>query len=100
MEGQREEIELVFTRFALPKIYDHFTEEEIRVEDEIIKVQAFRALTPSFFDLLLSFGYQVKVVSPSHLQNLLVSTLKKIFSNMTTCSHISFCILLSGQNIS
>ena len=77
VEGQREEIELVFTRFALPKIYDHFTEEEIRVEDEIIKVQAFRALTPSFFDLLLSFGYQVKVVSPSHLQNLLVSTLKK-----------------------
>lgn len=77
VEGQREEIELVFTRFALPKIYDHFTEEEIRVEDEIIKVQAFRALTPAFFDLLLSFGYQVKVVSPSHLQNLLVSTLKK-----------------------
>ena len=77
VEGQREEIELVFTRFALPKIYDHFTEEEIRVEDEIIKVQALRALTPSFFDLLLSFGYQVKVVSPSHLQNLLVSTLKK-----------------------
>ena len=100
MEGQREEIELVFTRFALPKIYDHFTEEEIRFEDEIIKVQTFRALTPAFFDLLLSFGYQVKVVSPSHLQNLLVSTLKKIFSNMTTCSHISFCILLSGQNIS
>ena len=77
VEGQREEIELVFTRFALPKIYDHFTEEEIRVEDEIIKVQAFRALTPAFFDLLLSFGYQVKVISPSHLQNLLVSTLKK-----------------------
>ena len=82
MEGQREEIELVFTRFALPKIYDHFTEEEIRVEDEIIKVQAFRALTPAFFDLLLSFGYQVKVVSPSHispkkLQDKIIHTLQK-----------------------
>ena len=32
VEGSKEEIELIFTESALPKIYDHFTEEEITVE--------------------------------------------------------------------
>lgn len=77
VEGQREEIELVFTIFALPKIYDHFTEEEITIEQTRIKVHAFRALTPAFFELILSFAHQVKIISPKELQDKLIDTLQK-----------------------
>ena len=40
VEGNKEEVELIFTESALPKIYDHFTEEEITVEQTRIKVHA------------------------------------------------------------
>ena len=77
VEGSKEEIELIFTESALPKIYDHFTEEEITVEQTRIKVHAFRALTPAFFELILSFAHQVKVISPKILQDKLIDTLQK-----------------------
>lgn len=77
VEGSKEEVELIFTESALPKIYDHFTEEEITVEQTRIKVHAFRALTPTFFELILSFGQQVKVISPQKLQDKLIDTLQK-----------------------
>ena len=70
-------MELIFTEFALPKIYDHFTEEDITVEQTRIIVHAFRALTPTFFELILSFGQQVKVISPKKLQDKLIDTLQK-----------------------
>ena len=77
VEGNKEEIELIFEESALPKIYDHFTEEEITVEQTRIKVHAFRALTPVFFELILSFAQQVKVISPKKLQGKLIHTLQK-----------------------
>jgi len=77
VEGNKEEVELVFTESALPKIYDHFTEEEITLEQTRIKVHAFRALTPAFFELILSFAHQVKVISPKKLQDKLIHTLQK-----------------------
>ncbi|MBP2620356.1 helix-turn-helix transcriptional regulator [Streptococcus panodentis] len=77
VEGSKEEIDLQFAASALPKIYDHFTEEEISIEETGIRIHAFRALTPAFFELLLSFGQQVKVLSPSHLQEQLIQTLQK-----------------------
>ena len=77
VEGSKEEIELIFEESALPKIYDHFTEEEITVEQTRIKVHAFRALTPAFFELILSFAHQVKVISPKELQDKLIITLQK-----------------------
>ena len=77
VEGNKEEVELIFTESALPKIYDHFTEEEITVEQTRIKVHAFRALTPTFFELILSFAHQVKVISPKELQDKLIHTLQK-----------------------
>lgn len=77
VEGCREEIELIFTESVLPKIYDHFTEEEITVEQTRIKVHAFRALTPAFFELILSFAHQVKVISPKELQDKIIHTLQK-----------------------
>ena len=77
VEGSKEEIELIFEESALPKIYDHFTEEEITVEQTRIKVHAFRALTPAFFELILSFAHQVKVISPKKLQDKLIDSLQK-----------------------
>ena len=77
VEGNKEEVELVFTESALPKIYDYFTEEEITLEQTRIKVHAFRALTPAFFELILSFAHQVKVISPKELQDKLIDTLQK-----------------------
>ena len=55
VEGSKEEVDLIFTESALPKIYDHFTEEEITVEQTRIKVHAFRALTQAFFELIFKF---------------------------------------------
>ena len=77
VEGSKEEVALIFTESALPKIYDHFTEEEITVEQTRIKVHAFRALTPAFFELILSFAHQVKVISPKKLQGKLIDSLQK-----------------------
>ncbi len=67
------------------KIYDHFTEEEITVEQTRIG-SMFRALTPAFFGLILSFAHQVKVIA-KELQDKLIHTLQT-FSNMwQDCSH-------------
>ncbi|MBP2622571.1 helix-turn-helix transcriptional regulator [Streptococcus oricebi] len=73
----KEEVELEFSKGALPRLYDYFKQEEIDEQEQIILVKCQRALDRTFLQTLLSFGQTLKVRKPAKLRQQILEDLQK-----------------------
>ncbi|MDN6582127.1 MAG: YafY family transcriptional regulator [Lactococcus sp.] len=72
-----ETIKLLFSLDAVAKVYDHFTETEIQQQATGLLVTSQKHINIEFIYLILSFGQNVKVISPPSLQHQIKAILLK-----------------------
>ena len=85
-----EQVELIFHRNQLGKLYDFFLDEEIEIQNNYIKVNfkydSNRNLTP----FLLMFGSTVDVINPQTLKQEYYNELNKIHKKINDDNQLSY----------
>lgn len=80
--AKMEKIILLFSQSELGKLYDFFTEDEIKVlENESLQVTFHYDINKNLLPFILMFGRHVKVISPIWLKNQYMNEIEYIYKS-------------------
>ncbi|MBC1627183.1 YafY family transcriptional regulator [Listeria welshimeri] len=74
---QKTEVSLEFSLSVISRVFDYFEPNEVSQVNGIIYVQSKQNINTEFFDFILSFGSNIKVISPESLKNRIIQNLKQ-----------------------
>ena len=85
-----EQVELIFHRNQLGKLYDFFLEEEIEIQNNYIKVNFKYDSNRNLIPFLLMFGSTVDVINPQTLKQEYYNELNKIHKKINDDNQLSY----------
>ncbi|MEK4085509.1 helix-turn-helix transcriptional regulator [Psychrobacillus sp. FSL K6-1415] len=85
-----EQVELIFHRNQLGKLYDFFLDEEIEIQNNYIKVNFKYDSNRNLIPFLLMFGSTVDVINPQTLKQEYYNELNKIHKKINDDNQLSY----------